>query len=347
MPAIQKLSVKNIRSHTEFLIDLSPEVTIITGENGSGKTSLLEAIYIAFQGSSFKGSDSEVLKKNTPWYRIDIRFQGDDTRTVKYDPSKQSGKKQFIVDSKTNLRIPQKSKIPVVLFEPDDLRLLSGSPARRRKFIDTFISQLNPQYSSITRKYERAIKQRNNLLKQQFISDEQLFAWDVAIAEYGAYIIEQRIAFIEQINQDLNQVYQDIAGKNDEVSVYYSHTYITDVKQKLLNELHINKEKDILLKSTSIGPHRHDVLFEMNHSPALSVVSRGEARTIVLALKFLEVAIIEKVTGKKPIILLDDVFSELDASRQKLLTQQLKDYQIVISSATSSAGEHLTHVTIY
>ena len=118
------------------------------------------------------------------------------------------------------------------------------------------------------------------------------------------------------------------------------------MKQKLLNELHAHFERDHYLGNTSVGPHRHDVMFSINNSPALSVASRGEARTIVLALKFLEVNIIQELTEKTPIILLDDVFSELDANRQKLLTSQLKGHQIIITSATSHAGEELRHIEL-
>jgi len=268
------------------------------------------------------------------------------TRTIKFDPEKTVSRKEFVIDSKKTARIPAKQKHPVVLFEPEDLRLLHGSPARRRQFIDRFISQLNPLYGPSLRKYERALKQRNNLLKSPYNSDEQLFAWNIALAEHGAYLIEQRIAFIEQLNQNLAGLYQDIAGTRDDVSIHYSHTFVGDIKQKLLNELHAHLERDRYLGSTSVGPHRHDVIFEINHSPALSIASRGEVRTIVLALKFLEVEITEQLTGKTPIILLDDVFSELDATRQKLLTSQLKGHQIIITSATSHAGKHLHHVEL-
>lgn len=346
MTSIQSLHVKHIRSHREYSIEFSPEVTIVTGANGSGKTSLLEAVYISLQGTSFRGSDGDLLQKDSPWWKIDVVLNDQQTRTIKYDPAKTPSRKQFVIDSKTTARIPAKLKHPVVLFDPDDLRLLHGSPTRRRQFIDRFISQLNPLYGPALRKYERAMKQRNNLLKSAYISDDQLFAWNIALAEHGAYIIEQRIAFIEQINQNLSGLYQSIAGTHDEVSIHYSHTFVGDIKQKLLNELHAHAERDRYLGNTSVGPHRHDVIFQINTSPALSTASRGEARTIVLALKFLEVDIIERLTGKQPIILLDDVFSELDASRQKLLTSQLKGHQIIITSATSHAGKHLVHVEL-
>jgi len=346
MTSVKTLRVTHIRSHTEYSIEFSPEVTIITGANGSGKTSLLEAVYLSLQGSSFRGSDGDMLQKESPWWKIDIILDDLQTRTVKFDPEKVTSRKQFVIDSKTTARIPAKLKHPVVLFDPEDLRLLHGSPARRRQFIDRFISQLNPLYGPSLRKYERALKQRNNLLKSSYVNDDQLFAWNIALAEHGAYIIEQRIAFIEQLNQNLASLYQDIAGTHDDISIHYSHTFVGDIKQKLLNELHAHLERDRYLGSTSVGPHRHDVIFEINHSPALSVASRGEARTIVLALKFLEVDIIEQLTGKTPIILLDDVFSELDATRQKLLTSQLKGHQIIITSATSHAGEHLVHIDI-
>jgi len=346
MTSVKTLHVKHIRSHTEYSIEFSPDVTIITGANGSGKTSLLEAVYLSLQGTSFRGSDGDMLQKESPWWKIDIILDDLQTRTIKFDPEKTTSRKQFIIDSKTTARIPAKQKHPVVLFDPEDLRLLHGSPTRRRQFIDRFISQLNPLYGPTLRKYERALKQRNNLLKSTYNNDDQLFAWNIALAEHGAYIIDQRIAFIEQLNQNLDSLYRDIAGTHDDVSIHYSHTFVGDIKQKLLNELHAHLEKDRYLGNTSVGPHRHDVIFEINQSPALSVASRGEARTIVLALKFLEVEIIEKLTGKTPVILLDDVFSELDANRQKLLTSQLKGHQIIITSATSHAGKHLHHIEL-
>jgi DNA replication and repair protein RecF len=319
------------------MLDVLPDTTVITGANGSGKTSLIEALYVALQGSSFKGSDSDMLRGDAPWYRIDILFDDKTVRTVKFDPSRQSGKKQFIVDGKTHYRLPQKDKYPVVLFEPEDLRLLNGSPVRRRQFIDHFISQLDPQYATSLRRYERALKQRNALLKQRSTS-ESLFVWDVALSEYGAYIVNQRIHFCSELNVRLNDVYSSIAHTDDTVTIRYSQAQHTNEAQRLLAELHDRIERDVYLGYTSVGPHRHDVLFDFNNSPALTVASRGEVRTIVLALKFLEVDIIESITSKKPVVLLDDLFSELDESRQNYLTRSTKRGQTIITSATSSSG---------
>jgi DNA replication and repair protein RecF len=347
MSVVTKLSIKNIRSHDSYILDLSPTITVITGENGSGKTSLIEAIYIVLQGSSFKGSDNDILRAGSDWWRIDMVLDGETKRTASFDPSLSSGKKKFTVDEKVNYRLPQKHKYPVVLFEPDDLRLLNGSPARRRQFIDRFISQLDPLYGTTLHKYERALKQRNNLLKHAYISPEDLFVWNIALSEYGAYIIQQRIIFIEEINGKLNTAYDDIVGTKDSVSIHYSHTFIGDIKQKLLNELDASADKDKHLGFTSVGPHRHDVVFMFNNSPALTVASRGEVRSIVLALKFLEVGIIEKITDKKPIILLDDVFSELDLARQKALSDTIRTHQIIITSThILSDSKNYHHVKI-
>ena len=333
---LTSLQVKHIRSHDAYAARFSPEVTIITGANGSGKTSLLEALYVSLQGSSFRGSDTELLKNDEQWWRIDTTFSDESPRAIKFNSEKTTARKQFVIDDKTTARLPQKYKYPVVLFEPEDLRLLHGSPARRRQFIDRFITQLNPLYGTTLRKYERALRQRNNLLKKTYINNDELFAWNIALAEHGVYIIEQRIAFIEQINQNLTSYYQEIAKNNDDIAIHYSHTFVGDIKQKLLNELHLHYERDHILGNTSVGPHRHDVIFSINNAPALSVASRGEARTVVLALKFLEVGIIEQLTGKPPLILLDDVFSELDTTRQQALSERTKGHQIVMTT---------THVT--
>ncbi|NTW61874.1 DNA replication and repair protein RecF [Candidatus Saccharibacteria bacterium] len=329
MAVVKKISVENIRAHASFNTTLSPHVTIITGGNGSGKTSIIEALYLSLQGTSFKGTDSDMLRYESPWWRIDIEFGSYVKRSITFDPSLTSGRKKISIDDKTTYRLAHRHKYPVVLFEPDDLRLLHGSPTRRRQFIDRFISQLDPIYMSALRKYERALKQRNNLLKRG-ASSEDLFVWDITLSEYGAYIIEKRVAFIEQINNQLDDLYNSIANSTDHVSMHYSHTYIGDIKQKLLNDLHHHIERDKVMGFTSTGPHRHDVIFMFNNSPALDVASRGEVRTIVLAIKFIEVKIIEQITGHKPIILLDDVFSELDDDRQRRLLTG--NNQVVITS---------------
>lgn len=330
MVVVKKLSVQNIRSHDKYTVLLSPTITVITGNNGSGKTSLIEALYIALQGSSFKGSDKDVLRHQSPWWRIDIEFDDYIKRAITFNPESTTGRKKIIIDDKTMYRLPVKYKYPVVLFEPDDLRLLHGSPTRRRQFIDRFVAQLDPLYSVALHKYERALRQRNNLLKKTYVAKNELFVWDIALSEYGSYIIEKRIAFIEQINNQLNEAYNIIAKSSDVVSIHYSHTYIGDIKQKLLNDLHNHSDRDALIGFTSTGPHRHDVIFQFNNSPALDVASRGEVRSIVLALKFLEVNIIEQIVGQKPIILLDDVFSELDDNRQKSLLSAKN--QVIITS---------------
>jgi DNA replication and repair protein RecF len=335
MPIITSLRVQHVRAHRDYMLRLAPDVTVITGANGSGKTTLLEALYIALRGSSFKGTDKDILQRGESWYRIDTVFSDESNRTVKFDANKQTGRKQFTIDEKTYYRLPLQHRLPVVLFEPDDLRLLHGSPERRRRFIDHFIGQIDPSYVMTLRRYERALKQRNALLKRQASRDD-FFAWNVTLSEYGAAIIEKRHYFVDKLNERLNSTYKEIAHRSDIVRMVYSGAHSTHNQQKLLSDLHHATEKDLLLGFTTVGPHRHDVVFEFNNSPALSVASRGEVRSVVLALKFLEIDVIEQITNEKPIVLLDDVFSELDDARQQHLTTLTKSHQIVITSATSS-----------
>ncbi len=337
--------MQNIRIHTMYELALLPSTTVITGANGSGKTSLIEALYICLQGSSFKGTDPEVLKADADWYRIDVELSDGSMRTVKFDPSRPSGKKKFEIAGGSQYRMLPKYKYPVVLFEPDDLRLLHGSPARRREYFDRFISQLDPLYAVALRRYERALKQRNALLKRPGISGDDLFVWDVSLSEHGAYIIQQRAWYVAWLQSKLGQVYERISGIHDIVGVEYPGGSIT--KQQLLSLLHSNVKKDILTGFTGVGPHRHDILFTYNNVAALSVASRGEVRSILLALKFIEVEILEQQFQHKPIILLDDVFSELDKSRQANLMTKFRDYQIIITStqAIQILGARIVEIT--
>lgn len=337
---VRRISVQNIRSHEQRAVDISESTTVLVGKNGAGKTSLLEAVYIALQGSSFKGADGEVLRHGAQWWRIDILFDDDTTRSVSYDPARPSGKKQFIVHDKKSYRLAPKDKYPVVLFEPEDLRLLHGSPVRRRAFIDHLLLQLDPSYSTTLRRYERALKQRNALLKHDTVSNDDVFAWNVTLSEYGAAIIERRIYAIELLNKTLSQQYNDIAQTGDDVEVHYSHTSIDNSAQKLLRELESKLAYDKAVKHTSVGPHRHDVMFRFNGSPALSVASRGEVRSIVLALKNIETTIIESLTGLSPIVLLDDVFSDLDEDRKYNISISKTSSQAIITATHSATRGH-------
>lgn len=338
MPHITKISVQHFRNHAKKTITLSPITTIITGKNGTGKTSLLEALYITLQGSSFRGSDSDVLQKDASWYRIDVEMDDGSKRTVKFDSMKPTGRKQFVIDEKISYRLTTANKYPVVLFEPEDLRLISGSPVRRRFFIDHFISQINPLYSQSLRKYDRALKQRNNLLKQAYTTPDELFVWNVALSEYGAYIITERTLFIEKINQVLTGIYQSISHSKDVVAIHYSHTLVDSIQQKLISDLTKNTEKDKILGFTSVGPHRDDVIFSYNQTLATSNASRGENRSIILALKQIEADIIFQITDIKPVLLLDDVFSELDKERQTSISAN--KYQTIITTIDVLSHDH-------
>ena len=326
---IRSLTVENVRSHRKFSRVFSRAVTVVTGPNGSGKTTLIEAVTMALSGHSFKGNDQELLRRDTEWWRIDLQLD-DQVRTVKYQPDSPK-KKQFIVDDKSSIRLPAAARYPIVLFEPDDLRLLHGSPTRRRQFIDRFATQLIPDYSKVVRRYERALAQRNKLLKSGASSDT-LFAWNVSLAQYGAQMIDVRVRLIERLNAGLGSTYKTIAQTRDVATLHYSHTLIDNTEQKLLTELESHTERDQLLGFTSVGPHRHDVLFRFNDTSAIGSASRGEVRTIILALKFLEVDILQEVTGQPPVVLLDDVLSELDDKRQAHLATKFQNHQIIMTS---------------
>lgn len=331
---IKKVSLKNFRSHVDLIVDLESNTTLITGLNGSGKTTIIESIYLALQGGSFKGRDLDIVNHNSLWWRVDLTTNEDDHRTVTFDSSKQSGKKKFTVDGKTFYRLPQKYKYPIVLFEPDDLRLLHGSPSRRRQFLDRILSQIDINYSMASKKYERALKQRNNLLKHGRFTDDELFAWNVILSEHGSYITKRRLDFTKEINDKITDLYNKIANSNDTISTSYTSSGVQS-QQKFLSELEQSNSKDKIVGFTTIGPHRHDIIFNFNDSPALTVASRGEVRSIILALKLLEIEIIKSTLGKDPIILLDDVFSELDETRQRAISDINNVNQIIITDTRS------------
>lgn len=338
---IVSIRAVNIRSHGDITVSLSPTTTLISGPNGSGKTSLLEAIHISLRGTSFKATDSEVIREDNQWYRIQISDDSQQVRTITFDARGDKKEKQFTVDGKVNKMLLAKYRYPVVLFQPDDTRLINGSPARRRKYLDQVIAQYNAPYGSLVRRYERVLVQRNKLLKNPHITSDQLFAWDVILSNLGADIIAARRGYIAEVNERLQGYYRKIANDDTSVSVSYESNS-ESTSQSLLDKLHRNAERDLMLGSTSTGPHRHDYTIMLAGKPAEATASRGEVRTIILALKYIEVDMLYKYTDKHPIVLLDDVFGELDNKRQKQLLTNLTDSQVIITSTEPhEAAKHI------
>ena len=325
---IDLVKLYNFRIHEGYKLKLNQKITSVLGENGCGKTSVLEAIYIALQGKSFRAVDREIVRREEEFYKIEVTLSSGEKMVVNYDGQK----KVFLIRDKKYARLPRKNKYPVVLFLPEDLHLVASSPTRKREYFDRFLSQLDERYSGNLSKYNKALKQRNELLKQDSVNAEQLFSWDILLANYGVAIRKKREELIMQINEELTEVYRGIAENDDEVEVRYK-SYTGEVSEsEYVRLLNLDFERDVLTGHTNFGVHKDDFEFMFNGSDADGSASRGELRSMILALKFIEAKILERVNARKPIVLLDDVFSELDKNRRKSLMKNFRENQIILTS---------------
>ncbi|MBR2589185.1 DNA replication and repair protein RecF [Candidatus Saccharibacteria bacterium] len=326
---IKKISLNNFRSHEKYSLRLKDNPTLILGKNGSGKTSVLEAIYIAMQGKSFRATDKEIVKHDSNFYRIELEFSSGEKTIVLYQED--NGKKFLSKDKKTT-RLPKEAKYPVVLFLPEDLHIVATSPLKRRDYFDNIISQINDNHSRALARYNKALKQRNELLKQESVTLEDTFSWDIMLAKYGVEIRKNRSDIINLINKDITNTYDEIAKNQDVTKIRYdSYTENVD-ESNYLRLLHMDFERDSLVGHTNFGIHKDDFIFLFNGKNADGSASRGEVRSIVLSLKFIEAKIIEEKLQKRPVVLLDDVFSELDKTRQKSLTSNFSNHQVILTS---------------
>lgn len=325
---IKSIKLNNFRNHTNYSLECKPTTTLILGENGCGKTSVLEAIYILTQGKSFRATDPDIIKRDTDYYFIELEYDNGEKVTASFDKKT----KTYKVEDKKTRRLSSKHKYPVILFLPSDLNLITGAPSRHRDYFDRFFSILSPEYNTALNKYNKALLQRNKLLKDENINSSALFPWNILLAKNGVILNNLRQKFIAEINQTLTETYRSIAENDDEVEIKYSTDFSNLTENQYLNLLEKNYEKDCILTHTSFGVHRDDFEFIFNGSLADGSASRGETRSIILALKFIEAKIITKELGKKPIILLDDVFSELDNKRRKCLINNFKNHQVIITS---------------
>ncbi|MBR3320151.1 DNA replication/repair protein RecF [Candidatus Saccharibacteria bacterium] len=329
---IKNVKITNFRNHSFFELKCWKETTMISGENGGGKTSILEAIYEAMRGKSFRAVDREILKRGEDFYRVELEYNDGEKVIVVYE---KDGKKSFIVSDKKTVRLPKKYKYPVVLFEPDDLNLISSSPSHKREYFDRSFGQLSETYSSTLSRYNKVLKQRNEILKSEFVSADAVFSWNVMLARLGVEIWKYREKQTVKINEALTNVYRSIAENDDTVTINLKKDIDTINESIYLKELDKSFERDKVLGYTSFGVHRDNYEFVFNGTDANGSASRGEVRSIVVALKFIEAAVILETTKKAPVVLLDDVFSELDEMRQKALVYNFKQNQVIITSVNA------------
>lgn len=325
---IKNIQLTNFRNHSSYFLECKDETSLILGENGCGKTSVLEAIYILARGKSFRATDAEILKRGEAFYRIELNYTNGDRTVATFD-----GVDKFfhIADKKTK-RLSKKQKYPVILFLPSDLNLISHSPGRRRDYFDNLFSDLDETYAESLSKYRKTLKQRNETLKKEHITPAELFSWNILLSRFGSKLSSLRAEYINKINSLFPETYHSIAKNDDEVAIIYQSEAKKLTENKYFNQLEQNFQKDLYLGHTSFGIHRDEYIFEFNHKPADGSASRGETRSIILALKFIEARLIEKILSQKPLILLDDVFSELDETRRECLVQNFKHHQVIITS---------------
>ncbi|MGZ6004845.1 MAG: DNA replication/repair protein RecF [Candidatus Saccharimonadales bacterium] len=337
---ITDIRLQNFRSYKDAAFELDGAVNIVVGPNASGKTNLLEALLVIATGKSYRGGSQELIRLNQPWARVEVHtIKG--SRVVKLTQDETTAK-TFDIDQQTYKRLPASQKLPVVLFEPQHLTILSGRPELRRNYLDDMLEQSQPEFASARRSYARALAQRNALLKKgPAQSAQHLFAWNIRLSELGGTIANTRRQLIDELNSQAAKIYQQLSTSRTAISLSYSSPLATEnYVSSLLHNLEKNTAQDFARGFTSFGPHREDMIVTIGGNPAQEVASRGELRTIVLALKIMELKILQAATKTKPIILLDDVFSELDGARRQALTKYLKTYQTFI---TTTDADIITH----
>jgi len=329
---ITDIHLQSFRSYEDDSFEFSPNVNIIVGPNASGKTNLLESILVVSRGSSYRAKDIDLITTNKPWSRIEANYETIN-RVVKLSKNP-LGKvdKSYEINTNKSKRLNLSQTIPIVLFEPNHLLLLIGSPELRRNYLDDILEQTTPGFKALKANYKRALAQRNSLLKANFKNPE-IFVWNIRLSELGGKIYKDRVLLIDNLRQEISRLYDSLSSGAEDIKLdYKTNININNYESDLLHKLENATTHDISRGFTSYGPHRDDLVITINSNAAGEYASRGETRTILLGLKIIEAGIIESARGIKPLFLFDDVFSELDGARRLALTVILRGYQSFITT---------------
>lgn len=345
---VAAVDLVNYRNYGSLTLKLSPDINIFLGRNAQGKTNILEAVYYAALGRSHRTTvDAELIRWNTENGRLRLDFSRLDVENKLEFHFSREKRRQILYNGKSIRTKDLVGAINVVLFSPEDLFLIKGSPAGRRRFLDVEISQASPAYYHDLSIYTRLITQRNTLLKrirEHRAQASMLEFWDLQLAEAAAKVVTKRLAAVEKLNMLANLMQRRLSSNEENLSLVYELHGCTDktMTDKLVSwynkRLKESVEIDILRGSTGVGPHRDDLLFMVNDINLRSFGSQGQQRTGVLALKLAELEFLRSETGEYPVLLLDDVMSELDQGRRQALLSFIRREHIqTLITATDAA----------
>lgn len=330
---IKSLELQNFRNYETLQLDFDSGTNIFYGDNAQGKTNILEAIYMIATTKSHKGSkDQDIIRFGNEEAHIRSHlFKDDVTRQVDMHLRKNKTKGIAIDSQRIKKAADLLGLLNVVFFSPEDLSIIKNGPSERRRFVDMELCQLDSFYLYNLNHYNKIVNQRNKLLKDLNNNPslrETLSIWDSQLTSYGSKIIERRELFVEQLNEIIKDIHLKLSGSKEHIEIKYEkNVEICDLEDKLRK----NQDKDIILKQTTVGPHRDDISFVVNDIDIRKFGSQGQQRTAALSLKLSEIELVKKSIKDTPVLLLDDVLSELDSNRQNYLLNTIGDIQTIIT----------------
>lgn len=343
---IKKLMLINYRNYKSLDINLEKNVNVFIGDNAQGKTNILEAMYYCgFAKSHRTSKDKELVNWNEDVAYLSLSI-GRDRLDKRIEISiLKNGKKAIAVNSIKIKKIGELFGIfNVVMFSPEDLKIIKESPGIRRRFIDMEICQFNNKYYYNLVQYNKVLNERNIVLKNRNLSSEMLDIYDQQLVSFGEYIIKSRIEYIAKLNFYGEKIHRDITMQKENIEFKYLSPIkdFDDIKSNFYNLLVKNRNRDIERGISSIGPHRDDFSVFINNIETKSYGSQGQQRTAVLTMKFSSLRILKEVTNEYPVLLLDDVLSELDFNRKKYILSSIGDIQTIITcTGVSDIEEYL------
>ncbi|OFI05404.1 DNA replication and repair protein RecF [Clostridium acetireducens DSM 10703] len=333
---IDYIYLENFRNYNNLKLKLNKSTNIFIGDNAQGKTNILESIYYCSIGKSHRtNKDKELIKWDKSDCKIKINVCNNRLNKNIQVRISNDGKKYININSIKINKISQLvGNLNVVMFSPEDLKIVKESPSYRRKFLNIELCKLSKKYYYNLVQYNKVLNERNSLLKKWNKNyNEMVDIYDNQLANFGGYVIKERYKYIKQLNEKSNIIHKDITSGLEKVDFKYI-TCINNIKNPNLDfyeNLKKNRKHDFEKKTTSIGPHKDDFLININSRDSRKFASQGQQRTLVLTIKFTALEIIKEITGEYPVLLLDDVLSELDDNRQKYILKSIDNIQTIIT----------------